>query len=101
MTESGIPQVHPILLYWRNETSGTLAAAVTKFLSTDEALDEQEKAAIVLYLRMWAYFPKWEAPEAKLERLRKQFELLVMQQGDRASINRWCIYAEELGVDPW
>ena len=95
MPSAGAPQ----LVYWRNEVSGQLVAAVERFLS-DEPLEAGHLKPLIAYLRIWAHFPGWSAEDkAALQQWRDDFDSLVAN-GDRNSIQQWLNAGLQLGIDP-
>ncbi|MBE9110824.1 hypothetical protein IQ273_15530 [Nodosilinea sp. LEGE 07298] len=86
------------LVYWMDDVSGNLAPVVEKFLLTEEHLDDTERATLAEYLRNWAYGPF--AGGSNLEFLQAKFTELVAQ-GDRNSIEQWCLQALDLGIEPF
>lgn len=99
ITEENAPR------YWTFETSGKLAAAMTRYLEGEE-LSDVEVSYIRAYLKQWINSPVWDQnPHIGEEGGEGRLALAALRQmaerlRNRAEISRWVGLAEECGIDP-
>jgi hypothetical protein len=85
--------------YWKDETSGKLAAAVTHYL-TGEALQQTEVLLIRAYLWQWIDAPIWNfnphGAGSDLDSLRAGINSIA----SASHISHWLARALDAGIDP-
>lgn len=88
--------------FWRDESTGVLAAAVMKYLR-DQAMTLRDIAVMRAYLRQWMASPVWDMNPShdqesreELARLRRTVE--TIQTGK--DVRRWLRVALDAGIDP-
>ena len=98
----GIPVGLP--LYWRNETSGTVAAAVQAYLADQTGglpISDEHIELLKTYLDQWISASCWDSDSdsellAELHSLRERVKLLKTAD----EIHWWLMDALDLGMDP-
>lgn len=88
--------------FWRDETSGILAAAVTKYL-TDHTLTPNEIRYMRAYLVQWVGSPVWDLNPAHDDATRKELEALrdsAKRIHSIQQLDRWLRDALDVGIDP-
>lgn len=92
----------PRLVYWQDETSGQLAAAVQDYLIGTEPMQPESISALAHYLKIWIDYP-WQVGEgemrSQMETLRQSFDAMV-RDGNRETIGQWLEQLLVIGVDP-
>jgi hypothetical protein len=104
MTPAPMPREHPDApRYWRNETTGKLAAAVHAYLDNPDAMTMREIGAMRAYLSQWIQSPVWDmnpaadaASRAALAALRSGVGAIT----NARDIHAWIAAAIEEGLDP-
>ena len=89
--------------YWRYETGGELAAAVTRYLHRPRDLSAYDVALIAAYVQQWIDSPAWEAnPHANEEGRARLAELRIRARHIKtiADLHRWFASAISEGMDP-
>lgn len=85
-------------LYWRNETSGVLPAAVWAYLN--ESATGEQLELLGNYLEYYIHAPCWDIPgnafADELEELRQSSKTLRARQ----EIHDWIFRALDIGIDP-
>lgn len=79
-------------LYWRNEKSGRMKAAVEAWVA--DGATPAQAALVREYCRHWILCPGFAGPA--VERLRLQFREVL----DEAALRAWLVAAMAEGVDP-
>lgn len=89
--------------YWRDETSGKLAAAVRSYLDNPDAMTLREIGYLRAYMSQWIQSPVWDlnphagdASRAALAGLRAGVGAIT----SGADIRAWLRAAEDQGLDP-
>lgn len=85
------------LPYWRNESSGFLAAAVEKYLLTTDELTPSEVELIKTYLQLWSDYPWQCIDEEGVLKLKEKCDLIA----NRSTINSWVDYALDNAINPF
>jgi hypothetical protein len=80
-------------LYWMNETSGQLHAAVRAYLHGDQLTDDQVNL-MRAYVRQWIEAPVWKGP--KIPWLRQAVNRITSHR----ELQTWLRVAELDGIDP-
>jgi hypothetical protein len=103
MSDFEIPQIYlpptggP--LYWRNEQSGVLPAAVTAFIHKQADVDQLKLVA--QYIEYYIHAPCWNQAENgfadELANLRESSKTLLNEH----DIFVWIFKALEIGIDPF
>jgi hypothetical protein len=84
-------------LYWRNEQTGVLTAAVFAYLNRDPTGDQLE--LVRKYLEYYIHAPCWnvvDSFEDELEELRRSSKTIKTY----GEIHDWIFRALEIGIDP-
>ena|SRR5579885_2147497 len=84
-------------LYWGNEQSGQLPAAVVAFLvaaTGDGECSDDQRRLVIEYLQYYIKAPCWQGPG--IEALREQATKLQSMQ----DVQRWMMNCLEEGIDP-
>jgi len=93
------PGSGPGLLYWRNETSGVLAKAVSDYLGWGCQRGPEptplQCEALRVYFEQWIAFD-WHGLQAELEKLREA----IKAPQTPGSLRIWILQALDLGIDP-
>ncbi len=80
--------------FWRDETTGALAAAIRAYLDNPEALTIREIALLRVYFRQWIAAPSW--PQDVVGDLRTRVDTIF----SAADIRAWLRDARAVGIDP-
>lgn len=89
--------------YWRDETSGALAAAVEKYLH-NSALTPNEIRYLRFYICQWVNSSAWDLnPNASADGTKALAELResAAQVYSIGQLDRWLNQAVHLGIDPF
>jgi len=85
-------------MYWRNEQSGVLPAAVWSYLH--HTATEQQLSLLREYLEYYIHAPCWDIPDnaflEELEELRQSSKTMRTTK----EIHDWIFRALEIGIDP-
>jgi hypothetical protein len=84
-------------LYWRNEQSGELRAAVMAYLNQQNQLTEEQFRLVRAYLRYWVFAPCWHDCGGQLAELRESVEAIHRAE----EITPWLLKALDLCIDPF
>jgi hypothetical protein len=91
-TERGIRFKTGVPVWWENEATGNLQAAVRAIFDHPDGLTLRQTAALRDYFRIWLEGKHWE----KVEQLRRRIDNLLTPE----EILQWARDARRIGVDP-
>lgn len=77
-------------LYWRNEASGKLPAAVMAYLSSTQTQEQLD--LVIAYVRAWVECPVWK----NIEPLRESVKGVKTHE----ELRKWIWEALDYGIDP-